>query len=295
MFTRPHPRNWHWFHVGLLAAWMLLAALALQADWSATPVLLTWLLINVAVLAVGERVRPFRAEWHPTAAHLKRDASLWSLALLTDALSSALIAALAIALLPGQSTWPLLWQLLIGLPLAEFGSYWLHRLSHGPNWLWRVHLLHHRPEQLNVANAITVHPLNVAYNHAARVLPLLLLGFSADAMLVIAMFGLTQSLVTHANIAGSIGPLNWLLGSAEQHRLHHSTDASEAGNFGTSLPIWDQLFGTFRTGAAPKQVGVFDPSVYPGELQTCALLAWPFRAAARFLAGRSCACCAAAG
>jgi len=194
-----------------------------------------------------------------------------------DALVGAALAALAIALWPGQSPWPLAVQLIVGLASAEFGSYWLHRWSHADGWLWRVHLLHHLPDRLNLANAVTAHPLNAGYDKAVRLLPLLLLGLSPEAMLAIALFGLTQALAVHANIAGSLGLLDRLVGSAELHRLHHSTRADEAGNFGTALPLWDQVFGTYRRARVPDRVGVFAPSAYPGEFELGRLLAWPFR------------------
>ena len=95
-------------------------------------------------------------------------------------------------------------------------------------------------------------------------------------MLAIAMFGLTQTLAVHANIAGSLGPLDRWIGSAELHRLHHSTVPEDAGNFGTQLAIWDRVFGSYRRGRTPATVGVFAPGSYPGELQLRKLLLWPF-------------------
>ena len=83
-------------------------------------------------------------------------------------------------------------------------------------------------------------------------------------------------------------PLDRLIGSARLHRLHHSTQEADAGNFGTALPLWDQVFGTYRRGAAPVAVGVFDPGRYPGELQLRALLLWPFGCASCLRAVRCC-------
>jgi sterol desaturase/sphingolipid hydroxylase (fatty acid hydroxylase superfamily) len=177
--------------------------------------------------------------------------------------------------------------------VSELGSYWIHRLSHQEGWLWRVHLLHHRPDRLNVANALTAHPINALYDKLVRVFPLILLGLNAEAMLAIALFTLTQSLVTHANVAGRIGILNYLIGSAELHRLHHSTVEHEAGNFGTAVPLWDQVFGTYKRGEAPVKVGVFDPKQYPGDLQLSALLTWPVPTPMFRWFQRSFRCCAA--
>ena len=274
-------RDWHWPHLALLASWPAWTGVAIAWTLPATAALFAWLVANVVVLAVAERLRPFRADWAPTRAHLRRDGTVWGINLLADTAAGAVVAGVAIALTPGVIAWPLWAQVALGVVVAEFGSYWLHRFSHSDNWLWRVHLLHHRPERLNTANALTAHPVNAIYNHLARALPLVALGLQPEALLAVALFGVTQSLVTHANVAGHVGWLDYVLGSAALHRLHHSTREADAGNFGTTVPLWDQLFGTYRRGAAPARVGVFDAAKYPGELELGRLLAWPFRFAAR--------------
>lgn len=273
--TVEHPQPWHWPHLALLA--LLPIWWWITRDFDATPVVLGWLAFNVMVLAGAERTLRFRADWNPQHADLKRDAGAWSMNALADALAGAAIALVGARLTSGIVDWPLLLQIVVGAGIAEFGSYWLHRISHGDNWLWRVHLLHHRPHKLNLANALTAHPLNAFYDKLAHVLPLVVLGFDAQAIVAIALFQLTQALVTHANVRGRIGWLNLLIGSAELHRLHHSNDPADAANFGTALPLWDQVFGTFRHRPAPAQVGVYTPAAYPGEHQLWALLAWPWR------------------
>jgi sterol desaturase/sphingolipid hydroxylase (fatty acid hydroxylase superfamily) len=278
--------EWHWPHLALLALWPVWTAIAIVWTLPAAVALVAWLVANVVVLALAERIRPYRRDWAPTRAHLRRDGTVWGLNLLADSAAGAVVAGVAIALTTGAVAWPLWVQVGVGVIVAEFGSYWLHRWSHADNWLWRVHLLHHRPEQMNTANSLTAHPVNAIYNHLARMLPLVALGLQAEALLAVALFGLTQSLVTHANVRGHIGPLEYLLGSAALHRLHHSTLKREAGNFGTTVPLWDQLFGTYRRGAAPANVGVFEHTKYPTEFELGRLLAWPFQAVRRACAAR---------
>lgn len=267
---------WHWPHLLLLAALPVMATAALRLQWPAASALAGWLVVNMAVLGLAERWRPFRTDWQATPRHVRRDGTVWTLNVLTDAVASAALTALIVVHLPGDSSWPLAGQVLAGVLAAEFAAYWMHRWSHAGRWWWRVHLLHHRPDRLNVANALTAHPINALYDKLVRVLPLMWLGLSPEAMLIVALFGLTQSLAVHANVAGTLGPFDRLVGSAELHRLHHSTRPDEAGNFGTALPLWDQVFGTYRRGNAPARVGVFDPSRYPDEWRLGALLAWPF-------------------
>ncbi len=268
-------RAWHWPHLALLA---LLPAYAWTTrHFDATPVLLGWLALNVLLLASAERSNRYRVHWRPQRADLQRDAGVWTMATVADAFAGVFVALLGTRLSSGTPDWPLLLQIPVGACIAEFGSYWLHRLSHGDNWLWRVHLMHHRPSKLNLANALTAHPFNVFYDKLARLLPLVLLGLDGKAIVAISLFQLTQSLITHANVRGRIGWLNYLIGSSELHRLHHSNNPAEAGNFGTALPLWDQLFGSFRYSTSPRQVGVYTPQSYPGEHQLLALLAWPWR------------------
>jgi sterol desaturase/sphingolipid hydroxylase (fatty acid hydroxylase superfamily) len=271
-------RRLHWPQLLLLA--LLPLALVLAQGLPPALRLFGWLVFAAAVLGLAERWQPARADWQWRREDAPRDGGVFTLNVLVDGIASVLIALVVLGLSTqaAPTAFAHAWvEVPLALVVAEFGSYWLHRLSHHGGWLWRVHLLHHRPERLNLGNALTAHPINALYDKLARTLPLVVLGFSTDVIEIATLFALTQALVTHANIAGTIGPLNWLIGSAEQHRLHHSTDPDQAGNFGTALPLWDQLFGTFRNGTAPEHVGVFDPRDYPGEHEVAALLRWPLQ------------------
>jgi sterol desaturase/sphingolipid hydroxylase (fatty acid hydroxylase superfamily) len=268
-------RGWHVPHLLLLS---LLPVVAMGAPGLAPELRVAgWLLLNVAVIAAAERWRPYRADWRPTRADLVRDGGVFALNALVDALAKMALAVVALRFVSGASALPGWLQVIGGALLADLGSYALHRWSHRGGWLWRVHAFHHRPEALNVANALTAHPLNALYDGVVRWGPLVLLGFDAEVITALAMFHLTQALAAHANVRGIIGPLRWVLGSAELHRLHHSTDGREAGNFGTDLPLWDLVFGTHRSGPGPRAVGVCDPARYPVATATGRWLAWPFQ------------------
>jgi len=266
----------HWPHLALLAAWLPWAALGAGAGWPTSVRLGGWLVLNLAVLAIAERVRPYRTDWRPSRADLCRDGTVLSLNLVADAGASILLALAAVALTPATLGWSMPLQVLSGIALAELGSYAIHRWSHSNPALWRVHLLHHRPERLNVANGLTAHPVNALYDRLARALPLVLLGYAPEAITLVALFDLTQSLATHANVRGTLGGLIRIVGSAELHRLHHSTDAAQSGNFGTAVPLWDQVFGTYRHPGEVAAVGPYEAARYPDQHALVALLRWPF-------------------
>jgi sterol desaturase/sphingolipid hydroxylase (fatty acid hydroxylase superfamily) len=98
-----------------------------------------------------------------------------------------------------------------------------------------------------------------------------------EAVLWAGLFQQLQSFATHANTRGRMGWLNLVIGTAELHRRHHGTQVEEALNFGTAIPLWDQLFGTFRFRCTrePAAVGVAHPERYPASSDWWGLMRLP--------------------
>lgn len=276
-----------WNHAHLLAlAWLPgYAAATMASGWSGTTILAVHLVATLGWFAAFERWRPHRPRWHATPADLRRDATFLGMNALADSLAGLALASVTLALAGDgpASALPLWTAAPLAVLVAEFGAYWLHRAMHRGGWGWRVHMVHHRPAALNVTNNLTTHPVNVVLLKAVKLLPLALLGFSAEAVLLAALFMQLQSFATHANTRGHMGWLNYVVGTAELHRWHHSTKVREALNFATAVPLWDQVFGTFRhaPGHEPAEVGVETPAAYPDARDTWALAVFPFRCASR--------------
>ena len=181
----------------------------------------------------------------------------------------ALAARLADAM--GGSLWPSQWSLWAQLPLAlvfgEFFMYWVHRLGHEVDWLWRFHAMHHSAPRLYFLNAVRFHPVDIAISTFAPMVPLIVVG--ADGR-VIALFGLVSAvhgLFQHANLVLRLGPLNWIFSMAELHRWHHSRLLHEANtNFGQHLIVWDVVFGTRflpKDRMPPSDIGIADLPTFP--------------------------------
>jgi sterol desaturase/sphingolipid hydroxylase (fatty acid hydroxylase superfamily) len=277
--TKPAPRRFarlqqlNWPHLLLLAS--LPPALWLLRDWPHEQVLALMGLSSLAWLMLAERVWPLHADWQACGPELVRDGGFLGLNALAESASAWLVTAMVLQASPGLSGWLAGLSFWLALPLAialgELGPFAMHRWAHRGGWLWRFHALHHQPSKLNAANAVLAHPLNAAWNQAARLLPWLLLGFSPEVVLWAAVFMQAQGLAVHANLRGSLGPLNWLIGSAELHRWHHSMIESEAHNYGTAIPLWDQLFGSYvyRPGQTPTRLGLFTTSMPLSWLPAC--------------------------
>ncbi|MBQ0933902.1 sterol desaturase family protein [Ideonella paludis] len=255
--------RWNWTHLLALGLWTPVGA-ALLAHGAPATATAVWLGLCLLGFGLAERRWPYRRDWQPSTRAMSMDAALLLAAAVVDGMlkHGGLWLAQVLASLGHSPGWAASWPLGLAVPAAvlagELGPYALHRWAHRNAWGWRWHRLHHAPTQVNTSNSVRVHPLNLAWNVASRGLPWWALGFSAEALAWATMFMLLQGVAVHANVAGRIGPLAWLIGSAEAHRLHHSTQPDEALNYGTSVPLWDQLLGTWRapTTAGPQEVGL---------------------------------------
>lgn len=130
------------------------------------------------------------------------------------------------------------------LLISDFVDYWTHRTLHRGR-LWRIHAIHHSPEEMNWLSSSRVHPLNDLITRSCQLLPILLLGFSAASILTVVPLVSFYVMFLHSNVRWDFGPLRWVLVSPAYHRWHHSSeDESLDRNFAGIFPVWDLLFGT---------------------------------------------------
>ncbi|MEO0914327.1 MAG: sterol desaturase family protein, partial [Pseudomonadota bacterium] len=109
------------------------------------------------------------------------------------------------------------------------------------------------------------------------------LGPAAIAVILFEILLNGMAMFNHANL--KLPPrvdaaLRRLVVTPDMHRIHHSVHRSEHDtNYGFSLSLWDQLFGTYRPQPAvaheDMQVGLEMPEGRPTQLAWSLLL--PFR------------------
>jgi sterol desaturase/sphingolipid hydroxylase (fatty acid hydroxylase superfamily) len=171
--------------------------------------------------------------------------------------------------------------------LAYEFAYWSdHWLMHNVPFLWRFHKVHHQAESLSLATNFRVHPLETIGFANIQALYLgttgavlertLGAGVSAWTLggtnLLILLFAVTLNHLQHSHLWLGFGPRwgKWLLGPAP-HQIHHSANPAHFGcNLGSSLTLFDRLFGTFRMPAARREVlrfGVEDGETTPHGLR----------------------------
>ena len=77
-------------------------------------------------------------------------------------------------------------------------------------------------------------------------LPFLLMQVDARVLALYYIAYATNGFFQHCNIRLRYGVLNYIVGSAETHRWHHSRIPRESNaNYGNTIIIWDLLFGTW--------------------------------------------------
>jgi sterol desaturase/sphingolipid hydroxylase (fatty acid hydroxylase superfamily) len=128
----------------------------------------------------------------------------------------------------------------------EFCYYWMHRADHRIRWLWATHAVHHSSNEFVLANAYRLGWTTQISGTALFMAPLVLLGFSPQAVLAMLGANLLYQFWIHTELIGRLGPLEWILNTPTHHRVHHARNAEYLDrNYGGVLIVFDHIFGTF--------------------------------------------------
>jgi sterol desaturase/sphingolipid hydroxylase (fatty acid hydroxylase superfamily) len=258
---------------------------ALARAWPAWLIGAAVVTVMSAVVAGLELVIPYSKTWARSRGDLRAD--VWHYLVSNRAFDVGVFVAVAvcaplgarISLRSGRQLWPHHWplgaQALLALVLVELPWYFIHRLEHRWEPLWRVHSVHHSSERIYWLNLARNHPIDNALSALASTAPLALLGVREAPLALMAAFSGAHGMLQHSNVDLRTGPLDVVLATARVHRWHHSTRREEAdANYCPTITLWDWVFGTRRfdaTRAPPEAVGLGAdglefPRDYKGQL-----------------------------
>lgn len=177
-----------------------------------------------------------------------------------------------VTLVPPQdrflTDWHFGWQFAVFFLVNDFGRYWLHRWYHASDLLWRFHRVHHTAVQMDSLSVFRMHVGEAVLKNGLLFLPFQLLGVSTWVIVVYSSWDILKGFWHHANLRTYVGPVNYVLNTAELHWWHHSVeDRGQHSNYGSILSIWDRLFGTFYwpRGSWPEQIGVKGLEAFPDD------------------------------
>jgi sterol desaturase/sphingolipid hydroxylase (fatty acid hydroxylase superfamily) len=141
---------------------------------------------------------------------------------------------------------PLALQILLGLLLVDFSTYWRHRFTH--KYMWQYHAFHHSAEEITWITSLRLHPVDYAVAMLVDTIFLYFLGFGGQGIAAALVIAQVYNYFTHLDLNVQFKkPLCYVLASPHYHRWHHATDKSAYDkNFCGIFSFLDVIFGTYH-------------------------------------------------
>ena len=157
------------------------------------------------------------------------------------------------------SAWPLIVQVPLIMLATDFAQYWVHRAFHRVPLLWRFHRIHHSVEVMDWLAGSRLHIVDVLLTRSLSLVPMVVLGFSNQAINIYLPILALQAVFIHCNLRFEMSWLQKVIATPKFHHWHHTSDPHCLDkNFSVSLPLWDLVFGTWHSprGQWPQAYGL---------------------------------------
>jgi sterol desaturase/sphingolipid hydroxylase (fatty acid hydroxylase superfamily) len=144
---------------------------------------------------------------------------------------------------------PIWLEVILVILILDFAIWFQHLITHKIPLLWRLHQVHHADVDIDVSTAIRFHPIEIALSMLLKIGLVYLLGPAAFAVILFEVILNGTAMFNHANIRLPLAVdtvVRRIIVTPDMHRVHHSAHRHEHdSNYGFSLSIWDQIFGTY--------------------------------------------------
>ncbi len=243
---------------------------SLGLDWFVISLFFSALVfIPIERMVAVQPMSPLRREWRTDLAYFFMSHVLVQFVLIAVTASTTTVAAFATfpAVKQAIQAMPVWMQFLMALFMADFAQALLHRLYHNLPWLWRFHAVHHSSRKMDWLAGSRVHLVEILLTRSAVLMPLVVLGFSSDAINAYVVLVGVQAVLAHANLGLDFGWLEYVLVTPRYHHWHHARQAEYIdANYAIHLPLVDMLMGTFKRpprGEWPAEYGVMKLETVP--------------------------------
>jgi sterol desaturase/sphingolipid hydroxylase (fatty acid hydroxylase superfamily) len=151
------------------------------------------------------------------------------------------------------------WAYILCIITIDFFRYWSHRLTHVNRFWWATHVTHHNSEKYNLSVAFrlgwTQHIKFIFF------IPIVLMGFDPVLFFICHQIEVLYQFWVHTEYIRKLpAPIEYIFVTPSHHRVHHSTnDQYLDKNFGSTLIIWDRMFGTFEPEHEQTLYGITTP------------------------------------
>ncbi len=157
-----------------------------------------------------------------------------------------------------MSKLPLVLQVPLCLLVADLTQYWVHRAFHHFPLLWRFHSIHHSTESMDWLAGSRLHIVDAVITRGLTYIPIYLLGFSQEALVIYVIVVVVQATFIHANVRWKLSWIQRWIATPCFHHWHHAAEPQAVDkNFSVHSPLWDWLFGTYyMPGRWPEKYGL---------------------------------------
>lgn len=200
-----------------------------------------------------------RSSWRERGANLFAGAlvllSMWAMLPALSGIVRALLSPIAWRPLVLDTHLPSWAAAVLFLALYDAAYYWFHRAQHAIPALWRIHAIHHSSTELTASSYARQHALEHALQTLCVLTPILpFVALTPAGFAWVAALGAFIQFGAHSALRFSLGA--WFI-SPRIHRIHHAACPDDSGsNFASFLPLYDRIFGTYRSTAATASVGL---------------------------------------
>lgn len=176
--------------------------------------------------------------------------------------------------------------------LADLAYYAWHWLSHRFAFLWASHFPHHSAKRINFLAAARQGWTDILTGAWLTWVVLAFVGFTPTQLAPYFTALMLVQIFAHNEWTPKLGPLEWVLITPSNHRVHHSLEARHIDrNYGGVLIVWDRMFGTFADEGS-KILHAFGVAGFDSDASSPVEIAfhgwrrlWPGRARAPLRAG----------
>ncbi len=157
----------------------------------------------------------------------------------------------------------------------DFSYYWFHRVSHGVNWFWASHVVHHSSQYYNLAAALRQTWTGNATGSFLFWAWMPLVGFHPVWILFMQQVSLIYQFWIHTETIDRLPrPIEAIFNTPSHHRVHHGSDLKYLDrNHGGILIIWDRLFGSFQPEEERPKYGLTE-NIASNNPFVVALVTW---------------------
>ncbi len=153
-------------------------------------------------------------------------------------------------------TW---WAYPLCLVTIDFFRYWAHRVAHEQRFWWATHVTHHSSEQYNFT--VSFRLSWVQHIKIIFFIPVALVGFDPFVFFICNQLEVLYQFWLHTELIGKLPrPVEYIFVTPSHHRVHHGRDDKYLDkNYGSTLVIWDRMFGTFQAEEEKPDYGILKP------------------------------------